>query len=56
MSATMELPRLVTIGEVKRQLEALGLGRSETAIRNLEARGVVKPFRAMAIRRSTRPS
>ena len=47
MSATMELPRLLTIGEVRRQLEALGLGRSETAIRNLEARGVVKPFRAV---------
>ena len=47
MSATMELPRLFTIGEVKRQLQADGLGRSETAIRRLEDRGVVKPFRAV---------
>jgi len=47
MSATMELPRLFTIGEVKRQLAACGLGRSETALRRLEERGVVKPFRAV---------
>lgn len=47
MSATMELPRLFTIGEVQRQLEACGLRRSGTAIRRLEERGVVKPFRTV---------
>lgn len=47
MSAMIEAPRLLTIGEVRRQLEASGLGRSETVIRRLEARGVVMPFRTI---------
>jgi len=47
MGATAELPQLLTIGEVMRQLEASGLGRSGTTLRKLEARGVVKPFRTV---------
>jgi DNA-binding transcriptional MerR regulator len=44
MSATIETnrPLLLTIGEVGRQV-----GRSATAIRRLEARGVVTPFRTI---------
>ncbi len=47
MSATIEAPHFLTIGEVMRQLEASGLGRSGTTLRKFEARGVVKPIRAL---------
>jgi hypothetical protein len=47
MSATTERPELFTIGEVQRQLEVAGFGRSQTALRRLEERGVVRPFRTI---------
>ncbi len=47
MSATIEAPHFLTIGEVMRQLEASGLRRSGTTLRKFEARGVVSPIRAL---------
>lgn len=38
--ATLEAPRLLTIGEVARLV-----GRSASTVRNLEGRGVVRPTR-----------
>lgn len=45
MAITTE--QFMTIGEVKRRLAAAGVGRSETIIRRLEARGVVTPIRVI---------
>jgi DNA-binding transcriptional MerR regulator len=40
------IDRLLTIGEVRRELLACGHSRSDTAIRRAEARGIVAPRRA----------
>lgn len=45
--ATVTMDELMTIGEVRRRLAVLGVGRSETIIRRLEARGVVTPIRVI---------
>lgn len=47
MTAAIEVPQLLTIGEVRRRLAARGLGRSNTAIRRMEERGVVTPLRPL---------
>jgi len=47
MSVATGAPQFCTIGEVRRRLAESGLGRSNTAIRRLEARGVVTPLRPL---------
>jgi len=48
VSAIAEVPVLyMTIGEVRRRLAESGLGRSKTAIRNWEERGVIRPIRPL---------
>lgn len=45
MVSTAEIPPLYTVGEVKRQLAVVGLGRCRTWLTRLEERGVVTPIR-----------
>jgi DNA-binding transcriptional MerR regulator len=47
MSATVELPQLFTIGEVRRRLAESGIVRSKSGLRKMELRGVVMPSRTI---------
>ncbi len=48
-AATRPTEQLLTICEVRRKLLASGYGRSDTAIRRAEARGIVAPRRTTGL-------